>query len=186
MIIKKDSTTFQIVNETGTVISVDCKIVQNMDLAIQVMYKAAKWLETSGKNPDMYWKPQNMNKDYLLKHAEPQEFYVVTVNNVPAASAILQDNERNQSWKSVDRDNPQKALYIHWLAVHRDFAGKGLPQKIIAFAKEKANQIGAQYLRLDTNADEQKLMKIYEDLGFNLVCIDKEKHHNTAFFQIKI
>lgn len=159
------------------------KIIQNVDQAISVIYNAATWLKKSGKNPSKWWQPQNINRDFLLKHAEPNEFYVAIVNGKPSAAVILQNNERNQSWKSVDKDNSQQALYLHWLCVNRKFAGQNLPQVIVDFANQQALKRNIKLLRLDTNAHETKLREIYENLGFSLMGIKKEESQNIAFYQ---
>jgi len=162
------------------------KIVQNIDKAIFVMRDAGRWLKESGKNPSKWWQLQNLNRGFLLKYAKPQEFYVALVNKKPAAAAILQFNQKAQDWQTVDKDKARPALYIHWLCVHRQFAGMGLPKKIIDFAKQKAQEKNVKLLRVDTNANKIKLRKIYENLGFNLVAIEQEDYRKTAFYQKKV
>jgi len=167
-------------------VNIKYKIVQDTDQAISVMHDAAKWLEESGKNPSKWWQPQNMNREFLLQHAESSEFYAVLINGKPAAAAILQDNQHNQSWKSVDKNKTVLALYIHWLCVSRQYAGKGLPKTIIDFAARLAKAKGFDFLRADTNAQELKLRKIYENLGFKLISIEKEDYRQTAFYQKEV
>lgn len=159
------------------------KIIQNVDQAISVMHSAATWLLKSGKKPNKWWQPQNMNHDFLLKHAEQNEFYVAIVNGKPAAAVILQNNERNQSWKSIDKENPKQALYLHWLCVEREFASKNLPKVMVDFANNLALKRNIKLLRLDTNANESKLREIYKNLGFSLMGIEKNETHNTAYYQ---
>ena len=159
------------------------KIIQDADKAISLMHDVGEWMQKSGMNPSLWWQPQNMNRSFLLQHTEPNEFYVAVVNGVPAASVILQDSERNQSWRSVDGDTPQKALYIHWLCVARDFAGQGLSTTMIDFAAGEATKKRLKLLRLDTDADEKKLCSLYEGLGFQLVGTEEEGAHRTAFYQ---
>jgi len=96
---------------------------------------------------------------------------------------VIQTTERNQSWKSVDGNKPKKALYIHWLCVHRDFAGENLPKNMIDFAAKQARRQNIKFLRVDTNAKEVKLREIYEKLGFSLMSIEQEDYRNTAFYQ---
>ena len=159
------------------------KIVQDMDQAISVLHNVAQWLEESGKKPSKWWQPQNMNREFFLQHAEPSEFYAVLVDGKPAAAAILQDTQRNQSWESIDKNKQVSALYIHWLCVHRQYAGRGLPKLIVDFAEQQAVSRGIHLLRVDTNAQETKLRKIYENLGFKLVTIEQEDYRQTAFYQ---
>jgi ribosomal protein S18 acetylase RimI-like enzyme len=161
-------------------------ISNDPDKAISLMRDVSVWMKRNGKIYSKWWEPENMNKRFMLKKAEPGEFYFVTVNDKPAAAVILQDNERNQSWKYVDRDNPQPALYVHWLAVIRHFAGQGLPKTIIDFAANTARKNNFKLLRLDTDANEPKLMSIYKNLGFQLMAIDPEGQHKTAYFQMEL
>lgn len=162
------------------------EIIQDTEKAISVMHEVSVWMQKSGMNPSIWWKPENMNRSFLLQHAEPNEFFVALVNNKPAASVILQDSERNQSWKSVDGDNPKKALYIHWLCVARDFANQGFSKTMIDFAAGEASKRGVKLLRLDTDADEEKLRKLYEGLGFHLMGIEGGQKRRVAFYQKNI
>lgn len=162
------------------------KIIQDMDQALLVMNDAGQWLLESGKNPDKWWHPKNMNKTFMLKHAEPSEFYVALVEGKPAASVVLQDNERNQSWEPVDKGEPMQALYLHWVCVSRGFAGMNLPRALVDFANQQAKIRQFKLLRLDTNADEGKLCKVYEDLGFKLMAIEQEADGRVAYYQKEV
>ncbi|MFA5136077.1 MAG: GNAT family N-acetyltransferase [Patescibacteria group bacterium] len=158
------------------------KIIQNADYAIKVMHEAGRWLEESGKNPSQWWHPSNMNQAFLFKHAEPDEFYAALIEDMPAAAMVLQESERNQSWAYIDKQRKQKALYIHWLCISRRFAGRHLPGVMVRFAKQIATGRGFAVLRLDTNAGEFKLKKIYETLGFDLRGVQEE----TAFYETRL
>lgn len=57
---------------------------------------------------------------------------------------------------------------------------------MIDFAEKKTLENNINLLRVDTNADEMKLRKIYEKLGFSLVLVEKEDYRNTAFYQKRI
>lgn len=161
-------------------------IVQDINLAMQVMYKVGTWMKNSGLGYSQWWDPKNMNRQFMLKHSETDEYFVALVDNKPAASVILQENERNQSWKYVDGNNQQKALYVHWLCVDRDFAGLGLSGRMINFAAKEAKKRGFKLLRLDTDADEPKLCKLYKNLGFSVRGIEKEDERRAIFFEMKI
>jgi len=161
-------------------------VVNDIDKSLEVMHNVAKWLVESGHSPSKWWLPENMNKIFMLKHSEPEEYFVAVIDGKPAASMILQETERNQSWKSVDGNRPKSAIYIHWLCVHRDFAGKGLPKILIEFAKKEAKKRGFERMRLDTNAKEEKLVELYKYLGFKLMGTEKEGNDLTAFYQKEV
>lgn len=162
------------------------EIIQDTDKAIAVMYEVATWRVNQGIDPGDWWKPENMNRDFLLKHTEPNEYFVALDNGKLAASVILEDTERNQDWSFIDKDDPKKALYIHWLCVARDFAGQGLSKVMIDFAAEEAKRRNLPRLRLDTDAEEKKLCQLYEGLGFNLMGIEGEGDHGVAYYQREV
>jgi len=159
------------------------KFQNDVDRALLVMKNASEWLEQSGKKPNKWWQSKNMNRAFMLKHAEPEEFFVAIVDGKLAASVILQDNERNQSWKSIDRLQKKSAIYVHWLAVVREFSGRNLPKEFVDFAGKQAKRQNLKLLRLDTDANEGKLCKLYENLGFVLMGVEQEGSHKTAFYQ---
>lgn len=161
-------------------------IRQHIDDAIFVMRKAGQWLVDSGKNPSKWWQLDNLNKDFLLQYATPEEFYVLYKDNVPAAAAILQLTQNSQDWERVDHGKPQPAFFIHWLCVDHAFSGQGLPQKLVDYAAQKAKENNIALLRVDTNASETKLRELYEELGFQLVGIVDEGYRQTAFYQKEV
>lgn len=71
------------------------QINQNVNQAIEVMHHVGSWMETAGLNPSIWWQPTNMNREFLLQHTEPDEFFVLLVDNQPAASMVLQETERS-------------------------------------------------------------------------------------------
>lgn len=159
---------------------------QNMTQAISVMRDAGKWLMDSGRNPSKWWQPQNLNPEFLLQHAKEDEFYVCLVDNKPAAAEVLQVSQDVKEWQSIDKDNSRSALYIHWLCVTREFSGRNLTRIMVDYATQKAKERGFKLLRVDTNADEVKLRKIYEGLGFQLVAEVQEDYRKTAFYQKEV
>ena len=158
-------------------------IVNDPDKAINLMREVYLWMKTANLVHFEWWEPANMNREYMYKHAEPDEFFVAFENGAAVASVILQDNERNQSWKFIDKNNPKPALYLHWLTVIREFAGKGLPKILIDFAVKEALKKNLKLLRLDTEANQPKLMNVYKNLGFELMGIGQEGDHKTAYYQ---
>lgn len=162
------------------------EIIQDTDKALLVMHEAATWRVNQGVDPGDWWKPENMNRDFMLQHSEPDEYYVALEHGKPAASVILEDTERNQDWSFIDKDNPKKALYVHWLCVTREFAGKGYSKIMIDFAEKEAQKRGLSLLRLDTDADEEKLCRLYEGLGFHLMGIEGEGDHGVAYYQKEV
>jgi GNAT superfamily N-acetyltransferase len=62
-------------------------------------------------------------------------------------------------------DPPGEALYIHRLVVARDFAGRGLAHRMLAWAEERTREAGRPYVRLDCEL-RPKLIALYRTAGF--------------------
>lgn len=58
------------------------------------------------------------------------------------------------------------SLYIHRIANHPAFRGRGYVKHIVAWAKNYAVANGRQYLRLDTGAGNDRLNAYYMSCGF--------------------
>jgi GNAT superfamily N-acetyltransferase len=159
------------------------QLTTDIDSAIELMKEAGQWLIDSGRTPSKWWDPKNLNREFLFQYAQPEEFRTLVIDGKPAAAVILQPDQVAQDWAGIDGDEPVEALYVHWLCVSRDFAGKNIPKIVIDLAAEEARARGINLLRADTNAEEQKLRDVYEKIGFELVAIEQEDYRATAFYQ---
>lgn len=159
------------------------EVIQDCEQAIPVLNKVGRWMLGNGINPSRWWHPDNMNKEFLLKYAEPEEFYVALVDGKPAAVEVLQWDQRNQDWGNVDKEESPPALYIHWLCVDRAFAGQEMPKVMVTFAEDLATSRNVSLVRVDTNASEMRLRELYEHLNFQLVATETEDYRTTAFYQ---
>ncbi|NMC36668.1 GNAT family N-acetyltransferase [Candidatus Beckwithbacteria bacterium] len=162
------------------------EIIQDPDQAIYVLRNAGKWLLKTGKNPSKWWRLENLNKEFLYKFVKPEELYVGLIDKNPAVAAVLQIEQNAQDWQAIDKSKNIPSLYIHWLAVHRNFAGTGLPAKMVSYANTFAKKRGISFLRADTNANITKLRRVYENLGFKCVNVLQESYRNTAFYQKEV
>lgn len=163
-------------------------IQNDADRAVEVIRHVGAWMRDSGlTNYSEWWDPDNVSTEMLSQYAKPDELFVLTVDGQPAAAAILQPEQSLQDWSAIDGDNePPRAMYIHYLAVERNFAGRGLASSFMDKAMELAQEHEATVLRLDTNADEPKLCALYEGLGFKRVGTVQEDHHSTALYEKKV
>lgn len=151
--------------------------------AIEVFQHTSAWLQPVGLDRHKYWSPDEMNEAFFSEFADPDEFYVARLNGALAAAAIFQTKQILQDWSPVDGTSKPPALYIHYLAVERAFAGQDLPKELIHFASTLARSKNIPVLRLDGDADEPKLIKLYEDLGFRVVGRSYEEHGKVLLYE---
>jgi GNAT superfamily N-acetyltransferase len=126
---------------------------------------------------ELYDKASEFQKMVFHKHWQPFD-----------PSLIKQEIEENRLWKvmadesvasifTVAYSDPliwgkrdsEPALYIHRIVTNPLFRGQGYVRVIVEWAKEYGRSIGKKYLRMDTWADNQKLIDYYMKFGFSFV-----------------
>ena len=137
--------------------------------AIAIMREVAAWGRSRGLR---VWPDQWLTLEELLtEEAQPENFYVGTVDGQPACAFILQWSDR-EYWPDAP---PGEAAYLHKLCVRREFAQQNMTGQVIERVKEECIRRGVGSIRLDTGADEPAVRKIYLNAGFEIV---KVLEHN--------
>lgn len=132
------------------------------DIAIieEILLDALTWmkendLQNQWSEEGIKW--SNLSKDYKIT-----DFYIDYQNGVPAGCMAITDLDLKH-WFDIPKG---RSLYIHKLAVKRDFAGIGISKELINFAKDLSIKSGINSLRLDCNLQRKKLRMLYENEGF--------------------
>jgi GNAT superfamily N-acetyltransferase len=131
----------------------------DLDTVSSILKEAADWLRTTGRP---MWRDDELDPDRIDKDVAAGSFYLAYYAGVPAGTIRFQ-LEDARFWPDLTRND---AAYVHRIAVKRQFGGKGVSTKMLAWAVNKAASLGRSYLRLDCEADRQPLRTIYERFGF--------------------
>lgn len=134
-----------------------------VDRAISILREVAAWGREQGFR---VWPDEWLTRQELLtREAQPENFYVGTVDGREACAFILQWSDR-EYWP----DAPEyEAGYLHKLCVRRAFAHMGMTGQVVEAVREECARRGAQYIRLDTGANEPVVQRIYQEAGFRIV-----------------
>jgi len=131
--------------------------------AIEEIYlDVVNWLDSINKP---LWSKEQVSKERLLKDFLPEEFYIAYINNNPAGCMVLQDYAPFFWFEPIEKG---KSLFLRRLAVKRFASGKNFSRYLLDYAVNKCREQNIKTLRLDCDADNQYLKRIYEDFGFIL------------------
>ncbi|MCA0131198.1 GNAT family N-acetyltransferase [Winogradskyella alexanderae] len=112
------------------------------------------------------WNDYYPNKRAFIKDVERDELFVLEIKNTLVATVVvstLMDKEYTPiKWLTNNKNN----IYIHRLAVHPNFQGKGLAQKLMNFAEQYAIENNYTSIRLDTFSQNKRNQKFYELRGY--------------------
>ena len=130
-----------------------------------ILEDAVQWMDENGLHQ---WEAENVTWRNLSKYYSISDFYIAYHGESPAACMAMIDYDPF-FWPDIPRG---ESLYLHKVAVVRQYAGKGFSQELIDFVKTRAKNLGIHSLRLDCHKDRQKVRAVYEKQGF--VCVEEK------------
>jgi GNAT superfamily N-acetyltransferase len=141
----------------------------------EILLDAVNWLHSTDKP---MWSKERISWERLSQQFSPDNFYIAYIDggtdSNPAGCMALVDYDP-LIWSDLEKG---QSLFVHKLAVKRFAAGRGVSKFLLEYAVNKCREKNIKTLRLDTDANRSKLMKLYEDFGF--VCVDKKTLHIGA------
>ncbi|WP_036677554.1 N-acetyltransferase [Pedobacter sp. R20-19] len=134
---------------------------------------------------------QGFSKKLVETEIAENRQYKILVNDEVACVFAVTFNDQ-LIWGDRDHD----AIYIHRIVTHPDFRGLSFVKEIIKWASAFASENDLKYIRMDTWADNEKLLEYYTGCGFDyvgVVTMEKTdglpKHYegiSLSLFEIKI
>ncbi|GGX07153.1 GNAT family N-acetyltransferase [Aquimarina muelleri] len=112
------------------------------------------------------WNEHYPTKERFQKDIELQELYVLEEDNAIKGVIVLTDFMDKEYIPITWLTNNENNLYIHRLAVHPDYWGKGYAQRLMDFGEDFAKNNAYQSVRLDTFSQNKRNQKFYEIRGY--------------------
>jgi GNAT superfamily N-acetyltransferase len=152
---------------------------EDAEAASAIMCEAALWLDRNGKT---LWFKEELAPGKLKGAIEAGELHLVMMEGHAVGTVIFQLHDRIY-WPDMPQGD---AAYIHKVILKRPVAGKGLGNRIIEWARERAKAQGLTFLRLDTEAAREKLCSLYESAGFTCHSYRQVGRHYVIRYEMKI
>lgn len=108
---------------------------------------------------------QTFDRSLIETELKEQRQWKITEGNEVACIFAITYNDPF-IWGEKDKD---PAMYIHRIVTHPSFHGKHYVKLIVEWAKEHAKQYNLKFIRMDTWGDNEKLIKYYQQCGFNFL-----------------
>jgi GNAT superfamily N-acetyltransferase len=145
-----------------------------------ILSEATAWLREHTGHP--MWEAHEVTVAGLLEEYRPEDVHLAWDGGEAVATFILMPRDE-VFWPEVPRG---EAAFLHKLAVRRAWAGREVPARIVAWAKDEALARGARFIRLDCDAERPKLCEIYEGLGFTCVRRGIVRTFATCFYEMPL
>ncbi|CAZ95598.1 GNAT family N-acetyltransferase [Zobellia galactanivorans] len=112
------------------------------------------------------WNEHYPSRQAFECDVDRKELYVLEEDNQIIGTMVI-STFMDEEYKPVRWLTPtDKNCYIHRVAVHPDFQGKGYAQQLMGFAENYAREKGFSSLRLDTFSQNKRNQRFYEARGF--------------------
>ncbi|WP_108804719.1 GNAT family N-acetyltransferase [Aquimarina sp. Aq107] len=112
------------------------------------------------------WNEHYPTRARFEKDIELQELYLLEEENlikgIIVITELMDDEYIPIEWVTENKNN----IYIHRLAVHPDYWGKGYAQKLMSWAEAYAKNNNYVSVRLDTFSENKRNQKFYETRGY--------------------
>ncbi|MEC3906170.1 GNAT family N-acetyltransferase [Tamlana sp. 2201CG12-4] len=112
------------------------------------------------------WNAHYPNRNAFFEDAERNELYVLEIEGhiigCITVSTLMDEEYHPISWLTPNTKN----VYIHRLAIHPKYQGKGYAQQLMSFAENHAIENGYLSVRLDTFSQNKRNQKFYESRGY--------------------
>jgi hypothetical protein len=122
------------------------------------LYQAARNLQTQRKM--VVW--PNFEKFFIETEINEARQWKIVIDDVIACNWAITFEDK-EIWGDKDQGD---SIYIHRICTNANFRGNRYIDRIVAWAKKYAGQIGKQYVRLDTLGENTRLIEHYTSAGF--------------------
>jgi len=120
-------------------------------------------MEMQGKNDYKVW--DGIDKIALQKDIDEKVQYKIVNGDDILCIFSIQFNDPF-IWRDRDRDD---AIYLHRIVVNPNFRGQKQFQKVLDWAKQFARQNDLKFVRMDTWAENLKIIEYYKSYGFEFI-----------------
>jgi len=137
--------------------------ILNLDAIFSITKSCAKHLIEKGI---FQWNQYYPSKEVLKKDIELNQLWKLVENNLIIGIIVLTKIEdveyKSVKWLTENGNN----LYIHRLAVHPNYQGKGNAQLLMHFAENYAEEHNFHSIRLDTFSKNLHNQQFYEKRNY--------------------
>lgn len=136
---------------------------------MRLLVNTAEWLLSKGSTQ---WNALLRGED---SHNTPEavnrgDVYLFRDSRVAAGMVILlpEPNDWDRElWG--DRVNEQPAIYVHRLAINREYAGRGIGREMMKWVESAVPTLGRSVIRLDCIESNPVLNAFYSGLGYEWI-----------------
>ncbi|WP_105618014.1 GNAT family N-acetyltransferase [Vallitalea okinawensis] len=119
-------------------------------------------VEVMNRRGNDQWDEYYPNMDVINDDIESGDLYILKDNHHIQGIITLNDKQEKEYLDIQWEYSEGRQLIVHRLAISPNYQGRGLGDKLMQFAEEKARELGYDSIRLDTYVKNKKAIYFYE------------------------
>ena len=142
-------------------------IKAEIDHVLDVVFLLREVVRDMNSRGFYHWNTGYPNPDIIEKDIKIGNLFMV-LDNYACIGMIVMNDEMSPEFNNIKwNTNAGKVLYIHRLAVHPLWRGKGVTEKMLGFAEKYGKENGYTSLRLDVYDLNDHRINILKNRKFN-------------------
>lgn len=114
-------------------------------------------------------------------------YYATRLDELPNRMFFIETNDGEKiatatAFYDIHGRDTSNDGWLHWVAVKREYQGKGLSKPLITYVLRVMNKLGHVHAKIPTQTNTWLACKVYMDLGF--VPVEKNRKRNYEGWQI--
>ena len=138
---------------------------RNLEEIVIIVRQTAKWLKTKGI--------QQWSENYPISRLEKEllndELFVVRDQIKNTIGTLSLSKTKSEFWPDDSSKKSSTAIYLHRVAISREYSGRNLGNEIINWAIDYCRQQDIGLLRLECDKTNPFLPDFYRKCGFDCV-----------------
>ncbi|EHQ28147.1 GNAT family N-acetyltransferase [Mucilaginibacter paludis] len=111
------------------------------------------------------WDSNYPNPAVFEQDIQLNQLWVAEIENAIAGVAAI-TTDQDEEYATVGWDITETAIVTHRLAVNPQYRGLGIAAELLNQAEQEALARGINFLRIDTNSNNQATQKLFPKLGY--------------------
>ena len=138
--------------------------LDDLDTVKQIAEACALFMSANGIHQ---WNEHYPSKRVFKNDIQEEALYVIIADDGILCGCIMFSNKKDALYDAIEWLTPDsKNLYVHRLAVHPHYQGRGMARKLMDFAETQAANQNYTSIRLDTFSQNKRNQRFYEARGF--------------------
>ena len=135
----------------------------------EIMSIVGKTIEDMKEAKNFQWNSDYPTRDIFADDIKKGELFILEGQGGSIGGMICVNFDEPEEYSGLGWSCKKRAAILHRLVVNSAAKGQGIGTKLMEFAKEKAAQMGTDYIKSDTYSTNKQMTNLFKKMGYKYV-----------------